>query len=168
MIDRLWSVVGTLSVLCWLVVASAQAQTAQSSTSPNPEAAPQAGSPSPGQATAQPAKPALNTAEIVARANKSVGVDIQKRIAGWKQELSRLETELQKPHLRYSDLNDFRDDLQRVRGEIAEFRDHLEPALAAGKDQLGLLGAAPAAGQPPEADDIAQTRPERTRYPGVL
>lgn len=171
MIDRLWSVVWTLSIFFWLAIAGAQAQTAQSSTSPNPGATPLAGSPPAAEATAQPAKPpapALNTAEIVARANKSVGVDIQKRIAGWQQELSRLENELQKPHLRYSDLNDFRDDLQRARGEIADFRGHLDPALAAAKDQLGLLGAAPAAGQPPEPDDVAQTRAERTYYLGVL
>jgi small-conductance mechanosensitive channel len=171
MIDRLCSVVWTLSVLSWLVVAGAQAQTGQSSTPPNQDATPQAGSPSAGQATAQPAKPAapaINTAEIVARANKSVGVDIQKRIVGWQQELSRLESNLQKPHLRYSDLNDFRDDLQRVRGEIAEFRGHLDPALAAAQDQLGLLGAAPAAGQPSEPDEVAKTRAERTYYLGVL
>ena len=171
MINRLCSVVWTLSVLSWLVVAGAQAQTAQSSTSPNPDAASQAGSPPAGQTTAQPAKPAapaINTAELVERANKSVGVDIQKRIAGWKQELSRFETNLQQPHLRYSDLNDLRDELQRVRGEIAEFRGHLEPALAAAKDQLELLGAAPAAGQPPEPDDVAQTRAERNAYLGVL
>ena len=59
------------------------------------------------------AGPPINTAEIVARANKSVGVDIQKRITGWQQELSRLESDLQKPRLRYSELNDFRDELQR-------------------------------------------------------
>ena len=171
MIDRLCSVVWALSLFSWLAVAGAQAQTGQSSTPPNPDAAPQAGSPSAGQATAQPAKPAapaINTAEIVARANKSAGVDIQKRVAGWQQELSRLENELQKPHLRYSELNDFRDELQGIRGEIAEFRDRLEPALAAAKDQLGLLGAAPAAGQPPEPDDAAQTRADRTYYLGVL
>ncbi|MBV9628076.1 MAG: mechanosensitive ion channel family protein [Xanthobacteraceae bacterium] len=167
MIDRLWSVAWTLSIFVCLAVAGAQAQTAQSSTSPSPDAAAQAGSP-PAAQPAKPPAPALNTAEIVARANKSVGVDIQKRIAGWQHELARLESELQKPHLRYSDLNDFRDDLQRVRGEIAEFRDHLDPALAAAKDQLGLLGAAPAAGQPPEPDDVAQTRAERTYYLGVL
>src|SRR5262249_25092768 len=42
------------------------------------------------------------------------------------------------------------------------------PALAAAKDQLGLLEAAPAAGQPPEPDDVAQTRAERTYYLGAL
>jgi potassium efflux system protein len=120
MVDRLWSVVWTLSIIFCLAVSGAQAQTAPSSASPNQDTAPPAGSPPAPQATAQPAKPpapALNTADIVARANKSVGVDIQKRIGGWQQELSGIETNLQKPHLRYSDLNDFRDDLQRVRGE---------------------------------------------------
>jgi small-conductance mechanosensitive channel len=170
MIDRLCSVAWALSLASLLVVAGARAQTAQSPTSPSPDAAPQAGSPSTAP-TAQPAKPPaaqINTAEIVARANKSVGVDIQKRIAGWQQELSRVESDLQKPRLLYSELNDFRDELQRVRGEIENFRSHLEPALAAAKDQVSLLGPAPAAGQPTEPDDIAQSRAERNYYLGLL
>src|SRR5262245_53126513 len=171
MIDRLRSVARALSLFSLLVAAGAQAQTAQSPTSPSPDAAAQAGSPAPAQATAQPAKPAtpqINTAEIVARANKSAGADIQKTIAGWHQQLSRLESDLQKPRLRYSELNDFRDEVQGVRGEIEDFRSHLDPALAAAKDQLNLLGAAPAAGQPPEPDDVAQSRAERNYYLGVL
>src|SRR5262245_48573699 len=168
MIHRLCAVARVLSLFSVLVTAGAQAQTTQSS--PNPDATPQAGSPSPVQTTAQPAKPApqINTAEIVARANKSAGADIQKTIAGWHQQLSRLESDLQKPRLRYSELNDFRDEVQGVRGEIEDFRSHLDPALAAAKDQLNLLGAAPAAGQPPEPDDAAQSRAERNYYLGVL
>ncbi|MDE2472026.1 MAG: DUF3772 domain-containing protein, partial [Bradyrhizobium sp.] len=171
MIRRLWFVAWALSLFSLLVAAGAQAQTAQAPTSPNPDVAPQAGSPSGAQATAQPAKPpvpSINTAEIVARANNSVGVDIEKRIKGWQQELSRLESDLQKEGLRYSELNDFRDKLQGVRGEIGSFRTHLEPALATAKDQLGLLGPAPAAGQPPEPDDVARIRADRTYYLGVL
>jgi potassium efflux system protein len=171
MTDRLCSVAWALSLASLLVVAGAHAQTAQSPTSLSPDAAPQAASPSTAPATAQPAKPPaaqINTAEIVARANKSVGVDIQKGIAGWQQELSRLESDLQRPRLRYSELNDFRDELQRVRGEIENFRGHLEPALAAAKDQVGLLGPTPAAGQPPEPDDVAQSRAERNYYLGLL
>src|SRR5262249_56938756 len=99
---------------------------------------------------------------------KTVGVDSDKTITGWQQELSRLESDLQKPRLRYSELNGFRDELQRLRGEIASFRTHLEPALAAAKDQLGLLGPAPAAGQPPEPDAVAQSRADRNYYLGVL
>ncbi len=169
MMHRLWFVARALSLFSLLVVAGAQAQTAQAPTPPGPDA--QAGSPSGAQATAQPAQrpaPSLNTAEIVARANKTVGVDIEKTISGWQQELSGLESDLQKPGLRYSELNNFRDKLQRVRGEIGSFRTHLEPALAAAKDQLGLLGPAPAAGQPPEPDDVARSRAERTYYLGVL
>jgi potassium-dependent mechanosensitive channel len=171
MIDRLCSVAWALSLASLLVIAGAQAQTAHSPTPPSPDAAPQAAPPSTAPATAQPAKPPaaqINTAEIVARANKSVGVDIQKGIAGWQQELSRLESDLQKPRLRYSELNDFRDELQRVRGEIENFRGHLEPALAAAKDQVALLGPTPAAGQPPEPDDVAQSRAERNYYLGLL
>ena len=107
MIDRLCSAAWALSLASLLVVAGAQAQTPQLATSPSPNAAPQAGSPPTAPAAAQPAKPPaaqINTAEIVARANKSVGVDIQNKIAGWQQQLSRLESDLQKPGLRYSEL----------------------------------------------------------------
>ena len=68
MIRRLWFVAWALSLFSLLVVAGAQAQTAQAPTSPNPDVTPQAGSPSGAQATAQPAKPPaapINTAEIV-------------------------------------------------------------------------------------------------------
>jgi potassium-dependent mechanosensitive channel len=168
MIDRLRAVARALSLISLLAVAGAQAQTTQSPISPTSDAA---GSTSPAQASGQPAKPSgpqVNTAEIVARANKSVGVDIQKRITDWQQELSRLESDLQKPRLGYSQLNDFRDELQRVRAEIENFRTHLEPALAAAKDQLGLLGPAPAAAQPVEPEDVAKSRAERSYYLGLL
>lgn len=171
MIRRLWVVAWALSLFSMLVVAGAQAQTAQAPTSPKPDVAQRADSPSDAPATAQPAKqPAasLNTAEIVARANKNVGVDIEKSINGWEQELSRLESDLKKPRLSYSELNDLRDKLQHVRSEIGNFGKQLEPVLAAAKDQLGLLGPAPAAGQPPEPDDVARSRADRTYYHGVL
>ena len=171
MIRRLWVVAWALSLFSMLVVAGAQAQTAQAPTSPKPDVAQRANSPSDAPATAQPAKqPAasLNTAEIVTRANKNVGVDIEKSINGWEQELSRLESDLKKPRLSYSELNDLRDKLQRVRSEIGSFGKQLEPVLAAAKDQLGLLGPAPAAGQPPEPDDVARSRADRTYYHGVL
>lgn len=171
MIRRLWVVAWALSLFSMLVVAGAQAQTAQAPTSPKPDVAQRTDSPSDAPATAQPAKqPAasLNTAEIVARANKNVGVDIEKSINGWEQELSRLESDLKKPRLSYSELNDLRDKLQHVRSEIGSFGKQLEPVLAAAKDQLGLLGPAPAAGQPPEPDDVARSRADRTYYHGVL
>ena len=142
-------------------MAGAAAQTAQSPTSPNPSAASQAGSVPTAQAPVQPAGPAgpqINIAEITARANRDVGVNIETAINGWQHELDRLESALQKPRLRYSELNDLRDELQRVRAGIEDFWKRLEPPLAAAKDQVALLGPAPAAGQPPEPEQAALNR----------
>src|SRR5262249_56397412 len=77
---------------------------------------------------------------------------------GWEPELDRLESALQKPRLRYSELNDLRDELQRLRAGIEDFWKRLEPPLAAAKDQVALLGPAPAAGQPPEPEQAALNR----------
>ena len=161
MIHRFRDIARTLVAVLLLGMAGAAAQTAQSPTSPNPSAASQAGSVPTAQAPAQPAGPAgpqINIAEITARANRDVGVNIETAINGWQHELDRLESALQKPRLRYSELNDLRDELQRVRAGIEDFWKRLEPPLAAAKDQVALLGPAPAAGQPPEPEQAALNR----------
>ena len=161
MIDRFRDIARALVAILLLGMAGAAAQTAQSLTSPNPGAASQAGSVPTAQAPAQPAGPAgpkINIAEITARANRDVGVNIETAINGWQHELDRLESALQKPRLRYSELNDLRDELQRVRAGIEDFWKRLEPPLAAAKDQVALLGPAPAAGQPPEPEQAALNR----------
>jgi small-conductance mechanosensitive channel len=161
MIDRFRDIARALVAVLLLGMAGAAAQTAQSPTSPNPSAASQAGSVPTAQAPAQPAGPAgpqINIAEITARANRDVGVNIETAINGWQHELDRLESALQKPRLRYSELNDLRDELQRVRAGIEDFSKRLEPPLAAAKDQVALLGPAPAAGQPPEPEQAALNR----------
>jgi len=146
MIDRFRDIARALVGVLLLGMAGAAAQTAQSQTSPNSGAPSQTA-----QAPAQPAGPAgpqINIAEITARANRDVGVNIETAINGWQHELDRLESALQKPRLRYSELNDLRDELQHVRAGIEDFWKLLEPRLAAAKDQVALLGPAPAAGQP--------------------
>src|SRR5215470_11182793 len=146
MIDRFRDIARALVGVLLLGMAGAAAQTAQSQTSPNSDAPSQTA-----QAPAQPAGPAgpqINIAEITARANRDVGVNIETAINGWQHELDRLESALQKPRLRYSELNDLRDELQHVRAGIEDFWKLLEPRLAAAKDQVALLGPAPAAGQP--------------------
>src|SRR6516225_3476638 len=161
MIDRFRDIARALVAVLLLGMAGAAAQTAQSPTSPNPSAASQAGSVPTAQAPAQPAGPAgpqINIAEITARANRDVGVNIETAINGWQHELDRLESALQKPRLRYSELNDLRDELQRVRAGTEDFWKRLEPRLAAAKDQVALLGPAPAAGQPPEPEQAALNR----------
>src|SRR6516164_3540895 len=161
MIDRFRDIARALVAVLLLGMAGAAAQSAQSPTSPNPGAASQAGSVPTAQAPAQPASPAgqqINIAEISARANREVGVNIETAINGWQHELDRLESALQKPRLRYSELNDLRDELQRVRAGTEDFWKRLEPRLAAAKDQVALLGPAPAAGQPPEPEQAALNR----------
>ncbi len=165
MLNRVRAAARTLSVISLLAISSALAQTEQPVTSSSSDA----GATSPAQSPAQAAKPPqVDTAEFVARANESVGTDIHKNITDWQQALSNLESNLKRPNLHYSELNDLRDELQRIRGDIHNFRNHLEPALAAAKSELSLLGPAPAAGQPPEPDDIARSRADRNYYLGML
>ncbi len=128
MIDRFRDIARALVAVLLLGIAGAAAQTAQSQTSPNPGAAPQASSVPTAQAPALPAGPAgpqINIAEITARANRDVGVNIETTINGWQHELDRLESDLRRPRLRYSELNDFRDELQRVRAGIEDFSNRL-------------------------------------------
>ena len=169
MIDRFGDIARALVAVLLLGMAGAAAQPAQSPTSPNPAAASQAGSVP--TATAQPAAPAgpkINIADITARANRDVGVNIETAIKGWQSELDRVDGALKKPRLRYSELNDLRDQLQRLRAGIDDFSKHLEPPLTAAKDQVGLLGPAPAAGQPPEPEQSALNRAELNYLFGLL
>jgi potassium-dependent mechanosensitive channel len=169
MIDQFGDIARTLVAVVLLGVAGAAAQTVQSPTSPNPAAASQADSVP--TATAQPSAPAgpkIDIAEITARANRDVGINIETAIKGWQNELDRVDSALKKPRLRYSELNELRDALQRVRAEIEDFSKRLEPPLAAAKDRVALLGPSPAAGQPPEPEQAALNRAELNYLFGVL
>jgi potassium-dependent mechanosensitive channel len=171
MIERFRDIARALVAVLLLGMAGAAAQTAQPQTSPNPGAASQAGSVPAAQAPAQPAGlagPKINIAEITARANRDVGVNIETAINEWQHELDRVESALQKPRLRYSELNDLRDELQRVRAGIEDFWKRLEPRLAAAKDQVALLGPTPSAGQPPEPEQVALNRAELNYLFGLL
>src|SRR6516225_8091060 len=94
-----------------LAVTCAAAQSTEPLTSPYQAAAPQgvsAPTAQPGALSAGPTGPQINVAEITRRANQDVGVDIETTITGWQRELDRLETDLRRPRLRYSELNDLR------------------------------------------------------------
>src|SRR5262245_50063538 len=124
MIDRFRDIALALVAVLLLGMAGAASQTGQSPASPSPGAAPHAGSPSTAQAPAQPAGPAdpqINIAEITARANRDVGDDIPTTTTSWQRELERLEGDLKKARLRYSELNELRDDVQRVRAGVQDF-----------------------------------------------
>jgi potassium-dependent mechanosensitive channel len=120
------------------------------------------------QPAGAPARPQVDTTEIIRRANKEVGVDIQATMTAWQRELDRIEGELHQPRLRYSELNSLRDALERQRADVANFANRLEPRLAAAKAQVELLGAAPRDVQPPEPEQIARNRAELNYYLGLL
>jgi potassium efflux system protein len=117
---------------------------------------------------AAPARPQIDTTEIIRRANNDVGVDIQATMAGWQRELDRIEGELHQPRLRYSELNSLRDALERQRANIEDLSNRLPPRLAAAKAQVELLGPAPPDAQPPEPEQIARNRAELNYYLGLL
>ena len=120
------------------------------------------------KASAQPADPRINTTEIVNRLDQELGIDLQATTGGWQRELDRLESELGRQRLRYSELNEFRDQLQRLRSQVEETWGRLQPRLKADKAQMNLLGSAPAAGQPPEPEQAALTRVELNYHFGLL
>jgi small-conductance mechanosensitive channel len=97
-----------------------------------------------------------------------MGLDLNAKTATWPQNLDRLENDLRRPHLLYSELNAYRDELQRIRGEAKDLASRLPTRLDAAKAQINLLGPAPAAGQPPEAEQIAHGRAELNYRLGLL
>jgi potassium-dependent mechanosensitive channel len=120
------------------------------------------------QPEAQRATPQVNSAEINRRVNREVGFDIDATIAGWQSDLDRLESELRRPNLRHAELSGLRDELQRVRSGVQAFWDALRPRLEAAKAEVGLLGPAPAAGQPQEPEQVALRRAELNCRLGLL
>ncbi|WP_407181151.1 mechanosensitive ion channel domain-containing protein [Bradyrhizobium sp. STM 3562] len=127
--------------------------------------------PAPAQAGGVPSQKtsaSVNTEAITRDLNQELGLDLNAKTADWRQHLDRLESDLRRPHLRYSELNAYREELQRVRAEIKELANRVPTRLDANKAQLNLLGPAPAAGQPPEPEQIAHNRAELNYRLGLL
>jgi potassium-dependent mechanosensitive channel len=120
------------------------------------------------KATAQPADPRINTTEIANRLDQELGIDLQATTAGWQRELDQIQSELGRPRLRYSELNELRDRLQRVRSQIEDTWGLLQPRLKTEKAQTTLLGPAPATGQLPEPEQAALARAELNYHFGLL
>jgi potassium-dependent mechanosensitive channel len=127
-----------------------------------PNAGPSAASPAPA------AGPQINTKEIANRLNQELGIDLEATYTGWQHELHQVETNLGSAHLRYSDLNQFRDELQQLRSHLDDVSSRLQPRLEADKTQIDLLGPAPGAGQPQEVEQVAIKRAELNYHLGLL
>jgi len=120
------------------------------------------------KASAQPVDPRINTTEIANRLDQELGIDLQATTTGWQRELDQIQTELGRPRLRYSELNEFRDRLQQVRSQVDDTWGRLQPRLKADKAQVNLLGPAPAADQPPEPEQTALARAESNYHLSLL
>jgi potassium-dependent mechanosensitive channel len=169
MIDRFPAIVLltilSLSMGCAVVEAG---QPALANPASAPIASPPSSSAPNAQAPAPAVSPQIDTAEITRRAYQELGVNIDATIAGWQRELDRVESDLGRPRLRYTELNKLRDELQRTRSGVEDFRSHLRPHLEAVKAQADLLGPAPAATQPQEPNPIALRRAEINYHLGLL
>jgi potassium-dependent mechanosensitive channel len=169
MIVPFWAGARVVLVALLVGVGCARAQTAEPPRDPPVHSTQPDGASAPGlpgaPSAAQPARPQIDSAEIIRRANTEVGVDIEATIAGRQRELDRIEGELRAPRLGYSQLNSLRDALQHERSGVEDFSSRLEPRLDAAKAQADLLGPAPASGEP---EQIALNRAELEYYLGLL
>jgi potassium-dependent mechanosensitive channel len=161
-----------LSALAVTLLASGVCAFAQTGSTPlNGKVLPQANGAthaSDTKASAQPVDPRINATEIISRLDQELGIDLKTTTGEWQRELDRLESELGRQRLRYSELNEFRDRLQRLRAQVEETWSRLQPRLKADKAQMNLLGSVPATGQPPEPEQAALTRAELNYHLGLL
>jgi potassium-dependent mechanosensitive channel len=165
----------TLNVLLALGIAtvsgatieSAYAQTAaptQSSAEPPAPANAAPGS----QAAANAADPHIDKSQIAQRLNRELDFNLDTTTGDWQHALDRVDGELARPRLRYTELNRLRDDLLRIRSDVAGAWSKIQPRLDANRDQVKLLGAAPAAGAPAEPEQAARNRAELDYHFGLL
>jgi potassium-dependent mechanosensitive channel len=120
------------------------------------------------KAAVQHSDPQIDIPKIVERLHQELGIDLEATTTAWQHALDRLEGDLGRPRHRYSDLNEYRDELQRIRSETDDVTNKIQPRLDADRAQQKLLGAAPAANQPPEPEQAALGRAELNYHLGLL
>jgi potassium-dependent mechanosensitive channel len=157
-----------LSAVALTLLASAPCALAQSAAPAPSQGKASATNPGEGKAAAQAPDSRINAAEVAKRVDQELGIDLQATTADWQRQLDLLEKELSRPRLRYSELNAFRDRLQRVRSEAADLWNKLQPRLQADKAQMDLFGPTPAAGQPAEPEQTALARAELNYHSSLL
>ncbi len=142
----------TLAGLTIAGVATAQTEPAAPPAAVQPAPAPAA------QPAPPPPAPQVNaTFESVSQA---IGADVDAAIKAWDGSLDRIEKEVNRPKVRYRELDIFHDQLADIRAKIKAFSKQLQPRFEAVKAQAAAFAAPPAAGQPPEPEAVAQQRAE--------
>jgi potassium efflux system protein len=143
---------------------------AESAASPQSSAAPasHANAAPANPVPASTAEPQVDKAKIAQRLNHELGFDLDSTTARWQHALDGVDGELARQRLRYTELNRLRDELQRIRADVADSWSKIEPRLDLDRDQIKLLGAAPAAGQPAEPEQAARNRADMNYHLGLL
>jgi potassium-dependent mechanosensitive channel len=134
-IARTANFLGLFALALTLLASGVYAQTGSTPLSGKVSPQPQANSAPHGsdsKASAQSTDPRINTAEIANRLDQELGIKLQATTAGWQRELDQIQTELRRPRLRYSELNEFRDRLQQVRSQVDDTWGRLQPAAQGG------------------------------------
>jgi potassium-dependent mechanosensitive channel len=157
-----------LAAVALILLASAPFAFAQSAAPTPSQDKTRATLSSDGKPAAQTPNSRINAADVTKRVNQELGIDLGATIADWQRQLDLLEKELGRPRLRYSELNEFRDRLQRVRSDVADLSNKLQPRLQADKAQIDLFGPAPAAGQSAEPEQTALARAELNYHSSLL
>jgi potassium-dependent mechanosensitive channel len=143
--------------------ASSTQSSAQSSAQPAPSA-----NAAPSSQAAPNADPPIDKSQIAQRLNRELDFNLENNTAAWQHALERVDGELARARLRYGELNRLRDELQRIRSDVADAWSKIQPRLDADRDQIKLLGPAPAAGAPPEPEQAARNRAELNYHFGLL
>ena len=173
-VNLLQRITRTLNVLLVLGLGTASSAAMQcayaqgaAATQPSAQPAPPTNAPS-SQAAPNTADPHIDKAQIAQRLNRELDFNLEAATGGWQRALDRVDGELARPRLRYAELNRLRDELQHIRSDVADARGKIQPRLEADREQIKLLGPAPAAGAPPESEQAAQNRAELNYHFGLL
>ena len=171
--DLLRRIARTLNVLLVLGIAAAcgagfQYACAQTAGPTPPSAQPAAPANAAPSSQAAPADPHIDKSQIAQRLNRELDFNLETTTGGWQHALDSVDGELARPRLRYTELNRLRDELQRIRSDVAEAWSKIQPRLDADRDQIKLLGPAPAAGALPELEQAARNRAELNYHLGLL
>jgi potassium-dependent mechanosensitive channel len=156
-------VLPAIIVAAFAAAPGAFAQSARST----PAGAVAAGASAATKAAPATSEPGVDTAEIVKRLNQELGFDLNATTAVWQQELDRVEGDLRRSGVQYSQLNTLRAELQQLRAKVDNLSRHLQPRLNAANKELDLLGPAAAAGQP-VPEQIAANRAALNYRLGLL
>jgi potassium-dependent mechanosensitive channel len=149
---------GRLLRAAMIVLSVAAGGLAQAQTSPQAQPAPQGQTPPPAQPQAAPTPAATDAPGASISAETKAA---RAKLDGYKADLDQKEVAIQGRTMTDADLQNLRQQIDPVIGEIRTVIEEQAPRLEASRQRLTQLGPKPANGQPEESADVARDRAER-------